>query len=466
MDNAISANAKNVEIHLDQHDDRIMLCVADDGSGISIHDITDKILRMGGMGTNPGPMNEHGFGLKNSLSRLTEGARPFYLLTRDQVAVTLGNTYVIKGPLRPDMVVDLARQPEIDFWQKNVSNLATDTGTRVLAEASMTFLNSVLPARRGRPFRQMTQEHIDALGEHLGVFYRPFLDATHRIFVKWKDQDWSQSEVKALPVPYVGTPRNERIVIQHQGVSYEVYYKWGKLDKNLSLRTRRHKIYYQSNLVTQGVDVKVRKRIILPHQLTELFGLQRHNSMNDFVGELDLDNPAFGTVNNKTGLDVNNPLIESLLEEMSTRYLPPHDPRALYFSESELRHKIATTLENATPGGTVQELATVWSRVGVQIDIIQTIGRKHVIYEVKNEELEPLDAYQLRMYWDALVADGINPFMAKLVSPEEMPAAVRNIMRYVNQRKDGAGHKYRFEFVRSDRLLAGTPATRRRKTAQ
>jgi hypothetical protein len=188
--------------------------------------------------------------------------------------------------------------------------------------------------------------------------------------------------------------------------------------------------------------------------------------MNDFVGELDLDNPAFGTVNNKTGLDVNNPLVESLLEEMSTRYLPPHDPRALYFSESELRHKIAATLEAATPGGTVQELATVWSRVGVQIDIIQTIGRKHVIYEVKNEELEPLDAYQLRMYWDALVADGLKPFVAKLVSPEEMPAVVRNIVRYINQRKDAAGNKYQFDFVRSDRLLAATPATRRRKTAQ
>lgn len=458
VDNAISARAMNVEIHLAQINEKISLLVADDGRGIPLEDIEKKVLRMGGTGTNPGSMNEHGFGLKNSLARLTEGNREFTIMTRDSSAA-LGEYYIVRGPLSPEMTVDLARKEEVMFWEGSLTHLGLGTGTRVRALTTATFLNSVL-ARRGRPFKFLDKEHIDALAEHLGVFYRPFLDSTHKIFVKWtgRDGSWNEIEIKGLPVPYEGSAHNERLVIQFEGREYEAYYKWGKLDENLS--RSRHKIYYQGNIQTQGIDVKVRKRVVLPHQLTELFGLARHNSMNTLVGELELDDPVFSTVNNKTMMDVNNPLIESLVEEMSTRHLPPHDPRALVFGEAELRKRIAATLRTVTPGGMVQELAVVWSRVGVQVDIIQTIGDSNVIYEVKNRELAPLDVYQLVMYWDALVSDGIRPLVANVVSPEDLPPKLRNLVDFWNSRTDTDGEHYKIEFIRSDSLTAATPSTR------
>jgi len=109
VDNSISASARNIEIHLRPNDDgsSVILKVADDGRGISIDDIATRIMRMGGMGATPGELNEHGFGLKNSLACLTEGARDFTLLTRDQHAVESGNTWIIRGPLRPDMEQEL-----------------------------------------------------------------------------------------------------------------------------------------------------------------------------------------------------------------------------------------------------------------------------------------------------------------------------------------------------------------------
>lgn len=272
---------------------------------------------------------------------------------------------------------------------------------------------------------------------------------------------WTDIEIRGLGVPYEGSVHNERIQIDYGGSIHDAYYKWGKLDANLS-RTRGHRIYYQGNALTQGVDVKVRKRVILLHQLDELFDLMRHADMNEFVGELELDDPIFSTVNNKTGLDRSNPIIEKLIEEMSLRHPPPHDVRALVFGEAALRQRIATTLKAATPDGTVQELAPVWSRVGVQVDIVQTIGSKAVIYEVKSRELDPVDVYQLVMYWDAMIVDGTRPFAGKLVSMEDIPTKVHNLVHYWNRRKDATGRRYYLDFVRADHLIAGGPSTRRR----
>ena len=463
VDNSISADAHNIEIHLEVSGDVLTLLVADDGHGMALADITDKILRMGGTGQNPGPMNEHGFGLKNSLSRLTEGTRSFLMLTRDDEAQKLGRTYLIKGPLSPDMFVELVGPAETIFWQKNISHLKLDTGTRVSAETSLTFLNTALQ-RRGRPFQRLDYAHVEALTEHLGVFYRPFLDNQHKLFLKWKNPEssrWMENEIKGLPVPYQGSPHNERIQIEYEGATHDAYYKWGKLNEEDS-RTRGHKIYYQGNALTQGIDVKVRKRVILVHQLTELFGLQRHSDMNDLVGELELDDPIFSTVNNKTGLDRNNPVIERLVDLMSSQHLPPHDVRALVFGEAGLRRRIATTLKSATPDGSVQELAPVWTRVGVEVDIVQTVGSKTVIYEIKNRELDPVDVYQLVMYWDAMTVDHTRPFLAKLVSMDDVTPKVRNLITYWNRREDATGKKYNLAFVRGDELIAGGPSTRRR----
>src|SRR6266496_2531149 len=70
VDNSISAGARNIEVHLWPEDDQrlINILVADDAHGISLDDIRNRIMRMGGMGGVPGFLNEHGFGLKNSLA--------------------------------------------------------------------------------------------------------------------------------------------------------------------------------------------------------------------------------------------------------------------------------------------------------------------------------------------------------------------------------------------------------------
>jgi hypothetical protein len=95
--------------------------------------------------------------------------------------------------------------------------------------------------------------------------------------------------------------------------------------------------------------------------------------------------------------------------------------------------------------------------VGVQVDIIHDFDRQHVIYEVKNREIEPLDVYQLVMYWDACVRDGHRPTLARLVSSEEPPAWLDEMIDYWNRRKDASGRRYRIEFKQASEFIGGYP---------
>ena len=455
IDNSISAGSKNIEVHIFGENDKIRLIIADDGSGILVSDLVNRILRMGAPPTVPGSMNEHGFGLKNSIARLTSGREAFTLLTKDSKDKKL---YIIRGPLSSRMKVDHPSKSEEKLWDSNITNLNLDVGTRVYAETNLIFFNTTLHKlyERGPRPTKLEQKQIDALKEHLGVFYRPWLDSTHKIFIKWADRGGAlkEEEIKALPIPYKRNPPSNRISISINGKNCDVYYRVGELDRDLSARAG-FKIYYQGNQRTQGIDVIFRKRVILPHLLTELFGLARHNSLNSFVGDLTVEDKLFSTFNNKTGLDQNNPFVAKLLEELITRYMPTQASSGAYdLRESQLRKQIASTLEKTTPKSSAQQNAPIWSRIGVNVDIIHQLATgEEILYEIKDEEIKPLDLYQLIMYWDGRVEDGKRPQIARIVSPEDISPKIKLLIKYVNKRKDAKGKPYNIEFVHADEIL-------------
>ena len=60
---------------------------------------------------------------------------------------------------------------------------------------------------------------------------------------------------------------------------------------------------------------------------------------------------------------------------------------------------------------------TVWP-TGTRIDVLDEGADKRVIYELKATKGEPLHLYQLKMYWDGLVLDGVQPTEAVLIVPK------------------------------------------------
>lgn len=459
IDNSISATPEDsffvIEIHIEKDGEDIRLKVADDGIGISLDDIQNRILRIGGRGSHVGKLNEHGFGLKNSLCVLTGNKRGFSLVTRDTEATDNDLIYLIEGPFRRDMKVERGSD---SHWQENILKCRGETGTRVLATTTTHYFKTL--------YRGATRLDtlVERLLEHLGVLYRSYLaDPRNEIWVRWRDvtngtTSWNDDKVVPIEIPYLSA-QEENFSIEFNGKRRKAFYKWGELDES-SIEDGSQgkpyplKIYYQKNQRTQGVDVSVRGRVILPHVLEYLWpDLNRHNDFNSFIGELRINDPSFSTVNNKTQLDPNNPIWERLLERLQAdRYKPPRTGTASY-TEKEIRRKLLQKLPAIVSGSTAQADFPTWPGLGVRIDILHHFpGGQEQIYELKAGIARPIAVYQLVMYWDGRVEEGVRPRLGRLVA-RNANQHILSLIEYWNSRKDKGGHNYNLEFKKIDDLL-------------
>jgi len=464
IDNSISASGVDeegdlkpfkIEVLIQRIGDKIRLKVADEGTGISLSDLLSKVLAPGGRGSNLGPLNEHGFGLKNALCVLTGNRLPWKIQTRDQDAVDKGLYYLVKGPFRRDMQVV---KDDPSNWNTNLVHVRGERGTRVYAETNYYLFNTLY--RRAREFSSL----IKRLMEHLGVMYRGFLENTaNKLWLRWQDQgndvenpntsaSWQEERVRPIEIPYdVSGSKRIPIEISHNGVKTTVIYEFGLLDRQITDDSSLGpayplRIYYRGNIPTQGIDIRVRGRVIRMSLLPEIWpDIPRHNDFNKFVGELILDE-NFETVNNKTGIDPHNPFWEKLMEIMNAPDFP-HKPQRItrIQTEKNIKEKLKIHLEGFVTGSSVTLDYPVWSGTGVKIDILHEKPNGEIdIYEVKAGTAAPIDVYQLVMYWDGLVNDGKNPSLGRLVA-KSIPNSVKNIIDSLNKRKDANGNTYHFE---------------------
>ncbi len=303
------------------------------------------------------------------------------------------------------------------------------------------------------------------LTEHLGVMYRGYLDkARSIILLRWRDvtngiTSWTDWEIEPIPVPFLDA-REKWLEVDYNGQIHKAQYKWGTLDDGQVQDGARGiayplRVYYQGNTTTQGVDIRVRGRVILPHQVTYLWPDRvPHGDMNNFVGELIIDDPVFSTVNNKVELDPNNPVWEAVSELLQDKeYAPTETIRTISRNEAEIRKRLQEKLRNFVSGSETQQEVPTWEAVGVLIDIIHTMPNKDEnIYELKAGTAKPIDVYQLVMYWDARVEAGVRPKLGCLVA-KEGSERVNNLIKYWNQRKDKGGERYNIEFKKIENLL-------------
>lgn len=473
IDNSISASGKDsdgdllpftIELIIKRCGNKVGVKVADQGIGMTVEELTKHVLSPGGKGRSEGPLNEHGFGLKNALCVLTLGNKlPFRIQTRDQEAVNKEWIYLVKGPFSLDMKVELESPQN---WNEDIQHASNDQGARVYAETHYEYFNTLY--KRAKHFDKL----IERLGEHLGVIYRGYLkNSSNKLWLRWQDlgddienpntaAEWNEERIKQIEIPYDinGCKETEIEVPTPNGTAIAIYRR-GQLDEaKIHDPTQGWmyplKIYYQGNIPTQGIDIVVRERIVKTGQLPEIWPeIPRHNDFNKFVGELILDE-NFRTVNNKIALDPHSPFWLALLEKLeddSEDYAPTRVTGSRI--ERDIKRKLKIILEGTITRSSVSLDRPVWSGSAVKIDLYHFLpNRKIQIYEVKPGTASPIDAYQLLMYWDGTVKDeGKSPTLARLVA-KAIPDSVKNIIYDINKRKDSLGNNYRFEFKRIDEL--------------
>lgn len=416
-DNSIAAKKDSSKFRIDivfikneDSDDSVDMYIADNGKGMAL-DILEKALQLGESATTSNRLNEHGFGLKNALATLSGGNGNWQIWTRSQNS----NVLTVKGPFKSEMYIEddnITNFPNDTF-------LPTDISTLIKVNVKITFMQSV--QGRGAPSQDLNNLR-DWLIEHLGVAYRGYLEQDSKTFdstgVIVISIGNNSLQVPPVQVP-LGNMKVEYFEVELCGNVYKLEYRFGALDevkRETLVRGKKVKFYYQNNIPTQGIDIRLGKRVIATRQFETIWKtedggnqLSRHNNYNDFIGELiipELPRGVLTTVNNKTDFNLDDSDWVKIFNILNG-FRPPKTIREK--SENELKKKWMRMLKATNPSDNISDEITVWP-TGTRIDVYRKISDGSIlIYELKVGTGSPIHLYQLKMYWDGLVIQGEQP---------------------------------------------------------
>lgn len=421
VDNAIAARLADMKaivwISMAPTRDKnyIWLVIADWGVGMDLAGL-ENALQLGSIPTGEDRLNEHGFGIDNALASLAS-AGSWTLYTHKQT----GKYWKVSGPLKTVMTVREVADielPEGCFLQWN--NPSTVYVLRVPLTMMQTLQN-----RGGKCTDIVTLR--SWLVEHLGVAYRGYLDL---------DPETMEPDAKIIvaagkdyiAVPPIHVPmqvvETQRFKVELGGQVVPVEYKYGVLDldrRDHLVHGKKAKYYYQENIKTQGIDIRLGKRVIATGQLEQIWQtesghpLTRHNRFNDFVGEIlipELPRGVLSTLNNKSGIDPQDQDWQKLFAAISD-FEPLANAQA--DGERALQKKWMDMLKAVNPDHIITDEVSVWP-TGARIDVLDMVNDgPMMIYELKTKKGEPLNLYQMVMYWDGLVHCGNQPTEATLI---------------------------------------------------
>ncbi len=453
VDNAIAAKADGERFKIDiifdkdEHvEDMVDMYVADNSSGMDLNHL-EKALQLGESATTGSRLNEHGFGLKNALATLSGGNGKWKIWSKTKRA---SNVCSVEGPFKSEMEIsDDDQFPELSF-------LPTDISTLVKVPVKISFLQTL--QGRGAPSKNLETLR-SWLIEHLGVAYRGYLDQdpltnenSGVIAVSIRNDTVT---VPSIRVPF-GSAKTNYFTVELGGNTYSLEYKYGTLDevqRDRLVRGQKAKYYYQGNIATQGIDIRLGKRVIATRQFETIWKtddnqsqLTRHNNFNDFVGELlipELPRGVLTTVNNKTDFNLNDPDWAKIFEELN-KIRPPKQIRE--HSETEIRKKWIQMLKATNPQDTVTDERSVWP-TGTYIDVYRkTSAGKIIIYELKIGTGSPLHLYQLKMYWDGLILDKKESPREAILLVEDFSSNLEEMANLMNKLPTPSGsHPYNFK---------------------
>lgn len=416
VDNAIAANLGNVPFLVEiifienSSDDTIVdTYICDQSSGMTL-EILKKALQPGIPATTHSRLNEHGFGLKNALATLSGNNGPWKIWARLKGSSQI---FTVEGPFRSMMKIRDDEPFPIDSF------LPTDSSMIIKVSVKKSFMQTV--QGRGAPSENLVILR-KWLIEHLGVLYRGYLELDPQTNLPSGSITVSigTDRLKVPPVPVPIADRKRKYFdIALNGTVYHLTYNYGTLDevqRDTLVNGEKAKYYYQKNQKTQGIDIRLGKRVISAMQLETIWKtdegqpLMRHPSYNEFVGELmipELPRGVLITTNNKTDFNLDDENWEAIFRELR-EFKPIKDIREK--SEAEIRKKWIGMLIATNPRDTISDNVSVWP-TGTKIDVYRKINTTNeiIIYEIKVGKGSPQHLYQLKMYWDGLVLQGEQP---------------------------------------------------------
>ena len=399
IDNSIAArindNQLNVKIviYVDDQNNATDFVITDNASGIS-QELLGTAISPAGIQTK-NSLNEHGLGLKQAVAAL---GKLEYLATR------------IIGEQKARIIT------EFKFGNIKIYNadFANESGT----EICVTDIKPIVPTNATTYTRSIVP--------YLGARYRRFLKPENKklnlsltIIKKQSNEtlyEWIGEEIK--PVYFHPSTRENRPVIlaySLNGQHWKAELSFGYTPKDkaeyeeLGLEPPNKFHPYNVSLSRQGLDVILHNRVILFHQLSELgIVMSKHSDYNYIRGEINLIE-GFSTAITKNSIihDSNfKDCIEEITQILNGQIEGPHKKKHNYLRtktypeeipEKLLRDRLIEWLVN-NPMQKRQNVNKEYVVEGIE-GFIDILTDKEA-WEIKVDQANALDVYQLFMYMD------------------------------------------------------------------
>jgi len=447
IDNAIAAKSKGFNIYVDisetENQGVYKITIIDDCGGISLEELKNRVFRLG---KRPPPnahhLREHGYGLKNVLAKIQAEGGVWEIWTCDKEALRNKRCYRVRSPLRFKLPVEIL--PLTEWPEKQPPK---NGGTIIKFTTSLLYLQTLTKGRPGGPPSRVGAL-MDYLREHLGVFYRGYLEGKPPAGYIYTSLNSRKPEPVEPIEPVYSEYNKRRLTVRTKRGNIDLQVTYGKINKE-SPQTKARKYYYRATTDSLGVDFRIGDRVIATRLFSEIWGKARHTQYSTWCGELKIDpRPRLvpRTLNNKTSIDYDDEIWMEIVNTVKDQIRPPRwSPSP---EEAELREQLATNLRaTATSSEHVQSPFPCFGGAGVSVDIVHQKANELIIYETKAGKAQPLDVYQLKMYWDGMVEDGKQPTLGRLVA-RNWSVGVERVVRVVNQLKDKNGKNYNFELKR------------------
>lgn len=419
----------------DAGDDHVSVRLEDTGSGI--HDF-EVALRFADTSEQDGEPSEHGVGMKHALAYLNPSNDAWRVGTRTQEDVDANRWRSVSAPY--DFELDEFTSHDAEAWP----GLALGgTGTVVEFTCPFSTFSTVTRGTGGQVTQFSTA--LRYLKEDVSYIYAGLLSGQMNIRVVADGQTHFISALE--PKVQVTVDPGNNIVEAPWNPNLKISYNFMKVHEHPDTIRR-----YKATMSTSGVQLRLNGRVIEDNIFSEIWGIEKHNSYNGFLGIVDLrssdkeSRPK--TLSTKNGFRRDDPGVVALFQWIKNTLQKP--PKESYRStdETELRNDLKQILESSAtstdPTANAQkEVAVYTSRSDAppRVDLVFFDGHKRVLIECKVSATRILDVYQLLMEWDGDIEDGSTPDQAWLIADKHHDG-IKKVVETINQRKDANGKNY------------------------
>lgn len=414
----------------------VEVTVEDGGTGIK--DL-DNAMTLAGTNARESVLNEHGFGMKHALSYMDGNECTWEILTRTAQDRDLNRYVRVQPPYNFGMGAMFGTYAS--GWEGHLGS----TGTVIRFTCPLSVFETLAPDSKAKlSFEQL----VDILSEHLRYTYADIL-ARREISM---ELCWENGKKNGRKMLDALLPQWE------DGTLVELPDKCVDLGGGpLTIRCRYGAIrpdettqcHYSANLETSGAEIRINGRVLESGLMKVIWGRASHPVYNSFLAQIDLisDNAQAlpDTKTAKNGFRAEKEKAKKLFQWIHTNVEIPRDnmnkEKRLFLALAELKHNSSDAIR-ATP----EEYVFHSIGLNVRVDLFVSDGEKVSIYEGKVCNTHCLDAYQLRMYWDGCVMDGIHVDEGLLIAKNHSEE-VQQLIRHLNTLTGPDGRQYNFRIT-------------------